>query len=330
MRKKEKKILILLIIISIILLNLYLIKDKIGFYINIGRKYTKYLNEEYINYNNDSYNKDNIDKINSINYLDVEYKNVNGKSLKLDIYGPEKDLKKGSPVIIYIHAGGWAYGNKEIPKTIEPIIRPFREEGYTIISVEYELMDKNEIFEKQVSDIKDCIRWIYKNKEVYDFDTENIGIIGISSGAHLGMMASYSEDEDFVGTYELKDYPSKVKYMIDLFGPTDLSTLEESLSKFNLEKTVLNSLIDKQEIIAKFSPINYIKNRETNTLIIHSKKDDIVPYENSEKLYNKLKENNSKVEMLTLDETSHDFSSSNDKELIEIGLRIFKYIAKNM
>lgn len=330
MRKNERKILILVSIIFIIGLSLYLIKDKIGFYINIGSKYTKYLNEEYINSNNSISNNEKLNEKNSIDYSDLEYKDTNGKSLKLDMYGPMKDLSKGSPVIIYIHGGGWAYGTKDIPEEVKSALQPFREEGYTIISVEYELMGKEEIFEKQVSDIKDAIRWVYKNKDVYDFDIKNIGIVGASSGAHLGMMAAYSEDDEFIGSYELKDYPSKVKYIIDLFGPTDLSTLQESEAEFGVEEIILNSSRDKEEIINEFSPINYVDGRETNTLIIHSKVDNLVPYENAEKLYNKLKENKSKVEILTLDETSHDFSTYNDKELFKIALKILKYIAQNM
>lgn len=330
MRKKEKKVLILLSILFVIGLSLYLMKDKIGFYINIGSKYTKYLSEKYINSNNNIHNSEKLDEINSIDYSNLEYKNTNGKSLRLDMYGPEKNLSKGSPVIIYVHGGGWAYGTKDIPEEIKPALRPFREEGYTIISIEYELMKKEEIFEKQVSDIKDAIRWVYKNKEVYDFDTENIGIIGASSGAHLGMIAAYSKEEEFIGSNELKNYPSKVKYIIDIFGPTDLSTLQESSANFDVDKVILNSSKNKEEIINEFSPINYVNNRETNTLIIHSKADDLVPYENAEKLYYKLKENRNKVEILTLSETSHDFSTTSNKELFEIGLKILKYIAKNM
>ena len=330
MRKNEKKFLIIILILLVIGLNIYLKKDKIKFYINIGSKYSKYLNEEYINSDSSIFNDEKLDKINSIDYTDLEYKNTNGKSLKLDMYGPKKNLSRGSPVIIYVHGGGWAYGTKDIPEELKVSLKPFREEGYTIISAEYELMINEEIFEKQVSDIKDVVRWIYKNKDIYDFDVDNIGIIGTSSGAHLGMMAAYSGDEEFLDSDELKDYSSKVKYIIDIFGPTDLSTLEENAEKFEVDKIILNSNRNKDEIISKFSPINYIDKKETNTLIIHSKADELVPYINAEKLYYKLKESKSKVEILELNETSHDLSNTNNKELFEIGVKILKYIAKNM
>ena len=42
----------------------------------------------------------------------VEYANVNGISLKLDIYLP-KNVTKPYPVIVWIHGGGWISGSKE-------------------------------------------------------------------------------------------------------------------------------------------------------------------------------------------------------------------------
>ena len=103
---------------------------------------------------------------NSMSYKDVVYKNTNGVSLTLDIYGPLKQVYKSSPVLLYVHGGSFAYGDKNIPNALSPILDTFREQGYTIISTSYELMKNKENFNKQVSDVKDTIRWIYKNKSV--------------------------------------------------------------------------------------------------------------------------------------------------------------------
>lgn len=77
-----------------------------------------------------------------------------------------------------------------------------------------------------VSDVKDAIRWVYKNKDEYNFDTNNIGLLGISSGAHLSLLSAYSSEDEFIGDKKLANYPSKVNYVIDIFGPTELSTLD--------------------------------------------------------------------------------------------------------
>ena len=106
-------------------------------------------------------------------------------------------------------------------------------------------MKEEIIFDKQISDVKDTIRWVYKNKDKYNFDIENIGLIGPSAGAHLAMMAAYSENDEFIGDSSLKDYPSQVKYVVDLFGPAELSKINlnygpreivENLSKNDIKK----------------------------------------------------------------------------------------------
>ncbi|MHC9344865.1 alpha/beta hydrolase fold domain-containing protein, partial [Clostridium perfringens] len=80
--------------------------------------------------------------------------------------------RQGSPVLLYVHGGSWFYGNKDIPVLIAPLLDSFRKEGYTIIIVGYELATDKVDFNKQASDLKDAIRWLYKNKETYRFNTD--------------------------------------------------------------------------------------------------------------------------------------------------------------
>ena len=42
---------------------------------------------------------------------DIEYKNINGKSLQLDIYRPKK-LDKPAPLLVFIHGGSWKSGKR--------------------------------------------------------------------------------------------------------------------------------------------------------------------------------------------------------------------------
>lgn len=135
----------------------------------------------------------------------IKYKDTLSKDVFLDIY--KSDIEdKPSPVIIYVHGGSWVYGDNGIPKGLEPILKAFNKRGFTIISLSYELLKEDVPIENLIIDVKDSIRWVYKNKEKYNFDTENIGILGISSGAHLALMASYSEEDMFLGDESLRKY----------------------------------------------------------------------------------------------------------------------------
>jgi len=287
--------------------------------------------DNYISLRNSDMTTQKVDKLKitkSISYKDIIYKNTNGVPLTLDIYSPLKVGASPSPVILYVHGGSWVYGDKSIPDNLSPILNTFREEGYTIISTSYELMRNKANFNKQVADVKDTIRWIYKNKFNYNLDSNEIGVIGISSGAHLSLLASYSSNNEFIDDKDLSNYSSEIKYLIDFAGPTDLSLLNMNNLNYDLSK-ILNSIKDKNNVIKSFNPINYVSKKGPNTLIIHSSLDPTVPYKSSKELYDKGVEEHAKVELITLNSSVHDLSSISNADIAIISEELLKFIIIN-
>lgn len=253
------------------------------------------------------------------------YKTRNNKEITLDIY-KNKEINTPSPVIIYVFGNGWMYGDKVIPSAIEPIIDLLKNEGYAVISTSYELMDNEIILKDQISDVKDTIRWIYKNKDKYNFDTNNIGMIGPSAGAHLCMMAAFSDDDEFIGDYSLRSYSSKVKYIVDLFGPSKLSEINLSIAPKNITDNLTNDSIES--LSKEFSPIEYITSKLPDTLIIHSLKDDIIPYESSLKLYEASIKYNNNFELYTLQNCTHTLKNLSETEALNLYMKIVDFILK--
>ena len=264
---------------------------------------------------------------NSMDIRGLKYKKSESNDVFLDIYRSEIE-DKPSPIILYVHGGSWIYGDNGIPIGLEPIIKSFNKKGYTIISVSYELLKEDTPIENPIKDVKDAIRWIYKNKDTYNFDTENIGILGISSGAHLGLMASYSKDDDFIGDTDLSKYPSKVSYILDVFGPTELSSLDIS-SVGSEYKDEIEDLLKSTISLNNYSPINYISKSSPSTLIIHSKTDEIVPYENAKNLYIELINKDVNTKLLTLNSGSHYFSGYSKSEISALVFEVLKFLDLN-
>ena len=251
------------------------------------------------------------------------YKKRGNKELTLDIY-TNKEAKEATPVIIYVFGNGWMYGDKVIPSAIESIIDLLKDEGYAVISTSYELMEDEVILEDQISDVKDTIRWIYKNKDKYNFDVNNIGIIGPSAGAQLSMMAAFSQDDEFIGDKSLKSYSSKVKYIIDLFGPARLSEVNLSVGPEEVVKKFSDNDIEK--LSKEFSPIEYVREDLPDTLIIHSLKDNIVPYETSVELYETALKYNNNFELYTLQNCTHYLENLSNTEALNLYMKIVDYI----
>lgn len=266
--------------------------------------------------------------LNSMNYKDITYKNTSNVPLTLDIYGPTRQVYKSSPVLLYVHGGSFAYGDKSIPDAISPILDTFRDQGYTIISTSYELMKDKESFSKQISDVKDTIRWIHKNNSTYNLDTDEIGVIGISSGAYLSLMASYSGDNEFIDDPELSKYPSKIKYLIDFAGPTNLNLLNTYNLNYDLLK-IFKSIKNKDDLTKKYNPIDYVNSKIPNTLIIHSNSDAMVPYESSEELYEKCNQVNAKAKLITLNSSAHDLSTISNDDIVSISKGLATFVIFN-
>lgn len=261
--------------------------------------------------------------IEDITYKDVIYKRRDNKELTLDIY-TNKEAKEATPVIIYVFGNGWMYGDKVIPSAIESIIDLLKDEGYAVISTSYELMDDEVILEDQISDVKDTIRWVYKNKDKYNFNVNNIGIIGPSAGAQLSMMAAFSQDDKFIGDKSLKSYSSKVKYIIDLFGPARLRKVNLSVGPEEVVERFSDNDIEK--LSKEFSPIEYVREDLPDTLIIHSLKDNIVPYETSVELYEAALKYNNNFELYTLQDCTHYLENLSNTEALNLYMKIVDYI----
>ncbi|MDQ1097265.1 MULTISPECIES: alpha/beta hydrolase [Chryseobacterium] len=254
-----------------------------------------------------------------------------GKSIAMDIYRPKTAADEKLPVLIYVHGGGWVQGNKSIPADtyIEDMILKLVERHYAVISIDYTLVSPDVHFPAPVQDCKDAIRWVRKNAEKYHFDTENIGLFGASAGAHLSLLAAYTDDTQFKGAPELAPYSAKVNYVVDNFGPADLNKLLHTrVGRFpafliglfskqivKLRENLIRGIsgyeikTDKRKVIEYFktiSPVTY-SSHGIPTLILQGNKDKIVPLQQSEKLSHQLNDNGVKNILVVVEEGVHGF-----------------------
>lgn len=110
--------------------------------------------------------------------------------LSLDLYEFSETYKK-RPVIIYVHGGGWAIGDKA--NKIDNKRSLFERKGYVFVSINYrlspypfEINNSNRVkFPTHNIDVAKAIKWVYDNIEQYGGDKSNIALIGHSAGAHL-------------------------------------------------------------------------------------------------------------------------------------------------
>ena len=190
------------------------------------------------------------------------------------------------PTLVWIHGGGWRYGNKE---TDTWFFIHFLERGWNVVNVEHRKGVGTA--PNAAEDVLTVMKWISENAETYRLDTDKIVVSGASSGGHLALLAGLINSVP-------KSHPSyigdqiRIQAIINWYGATDLNKIETYLSDHLPDQNfVMNWVQGKenaQELITKYSPIQYVTENAPPILTIQGDEDTLTPYAQAVLLHEKL------------------------------------------
>ena len=216
-----------------------------------------------------------------IEETDVEYGRVGDRPLLLDLYRP-KDSDQPLPALLFIHGGGWRKGDKSDYKFYAA---RFPEKGYVVATMGYRFVNEAK-FPGCVSDAKCAVRWLRANAERLKIDPNRIAVAGGSAGGHLAMMVGSSDDPALEGDGGNPEVSSAVQAVIDLYGPTDLTTpVAQATPSVNEFMGVSYAENPKRYEMA--SPILHLDKNDPPTFIIQGTLDALVPVAQSDALAEK-------------------------------------------
>jgi len=214
----------------------------------------------------------------------IEYKNVNGKSLQLDIY-KRKNLSTKAPLLVFIHGGGWRSGNRA---DYLVYLIAFAKKGYVTATVSYRFLN-DAPYPACAEDITDAVQWFYKNGGTYGYDPDRIALIGGSAGAHLALLAAYNWKKQMTppDTGVNTGSAHSIKAVVDIYGPTDFTT-EFSRTNSTVTGFLAKSFEEAPELYVEASPIHYLNKHNPPTMILHGTSDQTVPISQSDLLKSRL------------------------------------------
>ena len=236
----------------------------------IGKKYSKlYLDSGYEESWNDLYGNKTINipyfnnnkiintfKKNDINYNETIGDLNNGKDYDknernyYDLYIPYSSTQKKDKyngIILFIHGGGWQFGDKS---NLNYLCSRYAKMGYITATLDYTLLTnkyKDSNIFKNLDEITSCIENIKTQLKNQGFDENKLGIAisGTSSGAHLAMLYGYS----------IKNSPIPIKFIINIVGPV------------SLENNYWYKLVKKNQTLEKIESDNIKKAINDNKIV---------------------------------------------------------------
>lgn len=123
---------------------------------------------------------------------DVAY--GDGKLQRLDIYRPAINYiaAQKAPIILMVHGGAWAYGDKANSRVIENKVTRWIPRGFIFVSVNYRMIPEADPV-AQADDIARALATVQKSAPGWGGDPTRIILMGHSAGAHLVTLLNADE-----------------------------------------------------------------------------------------------------------------------------------------
>lgn len=202
------------------------------------------------------------------------YTTKNNSKLKLDFY-PSVKNSKTSPLLFYVHGGGFS-GGKRDDKTSVEFAKKMTKLGYSVASISYRLTmrkkgfgcnttakEKMYAFNSASEDISLAVNYLIENKEKFLINKKQIILVGSSAGAEAILHLAY--------VYENKILPKDFKFA----GLISMSGAVSSLGNINEANAIPTQLFHGiQDALVPFdtAPHHYCKKIDAGYLILHGSK----------------------------------------------------------
>ena len=236
----------------------------------------------------------------------------------LDIYLP-KETKDSYPVVVHTYGSAWSQNNSKGSADLNTICAALVKAGYAVVTPNHRSAS-DAIYPAQLHDLKAVVRFLRGNASKYKIDTSFIAMSGFSSGGHLSSLVattcglkegkSGSVTVDLVGDLgEFTSFSSCIDAATLWSPPTDIYTMNP-INSFGGSGTFEGAFIgveregNKDKWMVASSPY-YASEDDPPVILFHGTSDQIVNKEQSQELYDSLKNHNVVTELVSVSGGTH-------------------------
>ena len=229
---------------------------------------------------------------------DVPYCNAD-PAQKMDIFFPQSGGPW--PTVVYVHGGSWMHGDKSEAALFASGLNSM---GYLVISLNYRLYPPA-AFPAMIEDVKCGIRSLRAHAAEYNLDPTRIGAMGASAGGHLVALLGTMEPNSSWDVGEYLDQSSRVQVVVSLAGVMDLSQTFPNADGNDIE--TMKRIGFNESNMMEASPISHVTPDDAPFLLIHGDHDTLVPYQQSQLMYDKLVQAGVPAQLVIVKNGGHSF-----------------------
>ena len=198
--------------------------------------------------------------------------------------------------------------------------------GYLVVSINYRLYPAAQ-FPAMIQDVKCAVRSLRANAVQYNLDPNRIGAFGVSAGGHLAALLGTTDASVGWDVGEYLDQSSRVQAIIAMAGVMDLSR--------NFPNTDIEAMrrVGFGEFnMVEASPISHVTPDAPPFLLIHGDRDEVVPVEQSQRMYDRLVQANVPARLVVVQNAAHSFTApeGTTPTIPEVNQIILDFLAQHL
>jgi acetyl esterase/lipase len=211
----------------------------------------------------------------------------------VDVYQPDQCKSRACPVTMWVHGGGWRYGNTSGKLSTE-MQTLWAEQGIVMVGVNYRLAPRFQ-HPAQIEDLASAVNWVHDHISQYGGNPNRVSLLGHSAGAHL--VALVATNPTYLGAHGLSP-----KGAIANVFPIDTASFDLTHPSRPVARMVKNAFGTDQSVLREASPIwDVVKGGSYPPFFIAATRVRRDAVETSEELTRRLKEAGTPVEFMTMD-----------------------------
>jgi acetyl esterase/lipase len=166
----------------------------------------------------------------------LTYCTQDGTGLAMDVYQPPAGAARPAPVVLYVHGGGFALGNRKLTGlglanhagALVGQLRPMlNERGFIVASIDYRLPPLSP-WPAALQDAKCAVRFLRAHAGALGIDPHRIGAWGSSSGGTLATLLGLVGPDAGFDQGQYAGRSSGVRAVVDMFGAADITDIGDS------------------------------------------------------------------------------------------------------
>jgi acetyl esterase/lipase len=231
-----------------------------------------------------------------------------------------RDRNGPSPVVLFIHGGSWAAGDKSMMRRyLDQILN----DGLVYVSMNYRLVTGGATYLDMIADIASVIDSLKRSANTHQIDISQMAIVGESAGAHLALLYAYTT----ISAIPI-DFVTALVPPLDFTDPGYLLSGDPQLQLFLANALMGTTLADASELETNGYPASWIDaspithlDQAVPTLMAYAEKDELIPLSNNLRFLAEAEAVDAPIEAMAFPNSGHNLG--NDPETLILFMNRF-------